>query len=321
MTKTTKTEKKPEDYISPLNINGLEGRMLHLPAPSKDKDSEILIIYGHHSNIERWWGFAMVFNKYAAVTMPDLPGFGGMDSLYKINRVPNLDELADYLATFVKMRYSRKKVTLVGLSFGFLVATRMLQRHPQLTKKVTMLVSAVGFAHHDDFKFSPQRKKVYRIGSRVIANPVVAKIFRATALNPVLLRTIYSRTHNAKHKFAGVTDKEHFRRMMDAEVVLWHCNDVRTHWKTTLEMLTVDNCQKQVRLPVWHVATSSDQYFHNDLVEQHLRIIFDGYHYAPIEGLKHTPSVVAEIEEFEPFVPDLFRKAYVEQHMKKVDTK
>src|ERR1039458_3592274 len=77
------------DYIVPLNINGMDGRMLRLPAP-KGKPAELLFVYGHHSSLERWWGLAQVMNRYGAVTMPDLPGFGGMDSFYKIGKKPSI---------------------------------------------------------------------------------------------------------------------------------------------------------------------------------------------------------------------------------------
>src|SRR3569623_1590822 len=154
----TKLPQNPADYIVPLNINGLEGRMLHVPAPKgKRSDVEIMFIYGAHSSLERWWGLMQVLNDYAAVTMPDLPGFGGMDSFYRIGKKPTIDNLADYLAAFVKMRYKRKKVVIAGMSFGFVIATRMLQRHPELVKKVELMVSIVGFAHHDDFIFPPVR--------------------------------------------------------------------------------------------------------------------------------------------------------------------
>jgi hypothetical protein len=77
-----KTAKPPADYIMPLYINGLSGRMLHLPAP-RGKKREILFIYGQHSSLERWWGLAQALNSAGAVTMPDIPGFGGMTSLHQ----------------------------------------------------------------------------------------------------------------------------------------------------------------------------------------------------------------------------------------------
>src|SRR5215218_498478 len=112
------TFKNAADYIVPLNMNGLEGRMLHVPAPA-GKNREILLLYGHHAMLERWWGLVENLSEFGSVTMPDLRGFGGMDSFNKIGRYPNIDAFADYLAAFIKLRYKRKRITIIGISFGF----------------------------------------------------------------------------------------------------------------------------------------------------------------------------------------------------------
>jgi alpha-beta hydrolase superfamily lysophospholipase len=113
-----KASENPADYIVPLNINGLEGRMMHVPAPPK-RQREILLIYGHHAMLERWWALVQNLNEYGAVTMPDMPGFGGMDSFAHIGIKTDIDAFADYLAAFVKLRFRRKRVTIVAISFGF----------------------------------------------------------------------------------------------------------------------------------------------------------------------------------------------------------
>jgi len=302
-----KSEQRPEDFIVPLDINGMQGRMLHMPAPKAYKNREILIAYGHHSNLERWWGLAQNFNKYGAVTMPDLPGFGGMDSLYKIGKKPDLDNMADYLASFVKWRYKRKKVAIVGLSFGFLVATRMLQRYPELTGKVEMLVSAVGFSHYDDFVFSRGRMRYYQLGTRLFSGRVSAWVFRYAFLNTFLLKKFYAGTKTAKDKFTGA-DAELANRLMAMEIILWHDNDVRTHMYTNYQMLTVDNCQQQIDLPLWHVSAGFDQYFDAYRVEQHLKVIFTEVIDVPNKSKKHTPSVIADMKEASSFIPPKLRR-------------
>src|ERR1700692_4298087 len=156
-----KSTNTPENFIAPLDMNGLRGRMLHIPN-ARHKDTEILFIYGQHSSLERWWGLLQYLNHFGAVTAPDLPGLGGMESFYKIDKQPTIDNFADYLASFMKMRYRRKKVIIIGLSFGFVVVTRMLQRYPELIKKVVLLVSLVGFSHADDFSFSRRRRWYYK---------------------------------------------------------------------------------------------------------------------------------------------------------------
>lgn len=302
-----KTQQRPEDFIVPLDINGMQGRMLHLPAPKGYTQREVLVVYGHHSSLERWWGLAQNFNKYGAVIMPDLPGFGGMDSLYKIGKKPSLDNMADYLASFVKWRYKRKKVVIIGLSYGFLVTTRMLQRYPELTGKVEMLISAVGFSHYEDFVFSQQRMRIYRLGTKLFSYRLPALVFRYGFLNSFMLRKFYADTAQAKHKFEGA-DAELSQRLMAMELVLWHANNVQTHMYTNHDMLTVDNCQRQVDLPLWHVSAGFDQYFDPYRVEQHLRIIFPEVIEVPNNSLKHAPSVIADMKESSSFIPPKLRR-------------
>jgi pimeloyl-ACP methyl ester carboxylesterase len=301
-----KNVNSPADYIVPIDINGLNGRMLRLPAPA-NRNREILFVYGHHSTIERWWGLIQVLNEYGAVTVPDLPGFGGMDSLYKIGKKPTLDTLADYLATFVKLHYKRRRVSIAGLSFGFIVATRMLQRYPDLVNKVDLLVSVVGFAHEDDFTFSKRRRNTYILASRFLSHPLPSIFFKNVLLHPSLLRAAYARTPNAKHKFTK-TGKKEFDRLMDFEIHLWHANDARTHMATTVEMLTVNNCHKKVDLPVWHVAVEGEKYFDNNMVEQHYRIIFKDFHIAMSHLDNHAPSIIATKKEAAPLIPKEIRK-------------
>lgn len=306
----TAEPKDVADYIRPLNMNGLRGRMLHMPPP-KGKKREILFVYGHHSSLERWWGVMQDLNQYGGVTMPDLPGFGGMDSFYKIGKKPTYDALADYMASFIKLRYKNKKVTVVGLSLGFVVATRMLQRYPDLAKQVDLLVSVVGFCHRDDFGFSRRRYWFYRLGAALFTNRITAFFFKNLALNPLVLRAAYARTNNARHKFKN-KDKEEFKKIMNIEIGLWHSNDVRTYMYTANQFFKLDNCRTQVNLPVWHIRVKNDQYFDGHLVEQHMRIIFNDFHQVVSKADGHGPSVIADIKEAGPMLPTKIRKLLAE---------
>lgn len=297
----------PAEYIVPLYINGLNGRMLRLPAPAHSQ-REILFVYGHHSTLERWWGLLQGFNEFGAVTAPDLPGFGGMDSFYKIGQKPTIDAMADYLAAFVKMHYKRRRVTIAGLSWGFLVVTRMLQRYPDIAKKVDLVVSVAGFTHWDDFRFSPARYRGYVWMSKFLSMKLPSIFFKNVLLHPTLLRTFYAKTHNAKHKFAGA-DPLRFKQLMDMEVHLWHANDPRTHMATTVEMLTVDNCKQRLNLPLWHIAVKGEKYFDNHRVEQHLRVIFDDFNSALSSLDNHAPTVIATKEEADVLIPEEIRQA------------
>ncbi len=297
---------KPTNYIIPLYINGLEGRMLYMPSNRRHKQ-ELLFVYGHHSSLERWWGLMQELHQFGTITMPDLPGFGGMDSFYKIGKQPTIDNLADYLASFVKMQYRRKKIVLIGMSYGFVIATRMLQRYPELTKNVKMLVSLAGFADHDDFTFSKPRYYFYLYGTRVFSRRLPAFVFRHTALTAPVLKQVYARM--AKGKFLNVSNREDFDRLMDVEVKLWQSNDVRTYMFTTTEFLLFSNCDRQINLPVWHVAAKADHFFDNARVEQHMRVIFSDYKSVTIKLTNHAPTVIADRKEAAALIPAELKRA------------
>ncbi|MGB4967585.1 MAG: alpha/beta hydrolase [Candidatus Saccharimonadales bacterium] len=301
----------PNYYIQPLHINGMTGRVMCVPGP-KDKKREILVIYGHHSSLERWWGLVQNLHDFGTVYMPDLPGFGGMDSFYTVGKDAKLDNFADYMAAIVRMRYKRKKVVIVGISFGFLVATRMLQRYPELADRVELLISAAGFMRYDDFTFSPRRYQFYLRGAQIASHRPLPFVFRYTALLGPVLRAVYARTNNAKHKFdlAG-GDKTLHDKMMDVEVGLWHDNDVRTYMKTTTELLRVDNCHVPIPLTVWHIHTDNDNYFDNAVVEQHMRIVYNRFKPVKIDSKAHVPSVIATKEEAAVLIPEKLKKAFL----------
>ncbi|HET9722172.1 MAG TPA: alpha/beta hydrolase [Candidatus Saccharimonadales bacterium] len=296
----------PDDFIVPLNMNGLEGRMLKLPAKQKNK-SEILFIYGQHSSLERWWGLGQVFNQYGAVTMPDLPGFGGMTSLYKIGKDASVDNLADYLAAFFKLKYRRKRVTIAGMSLGFVVVTRMLQKYPELTKNIDGLIAIVGFAHHDDFIFSRGRARFYRMVSAFFARKWPAAFFQGIFLQPFYLRRAYKHSRFAKEKLSKLSGDE-FKRTMDMEIQLWRINDLRTQMKTNNEMFKLDNTKILIDLPVWHVASKKDRYFNNARAEEHLRQIFKDYQIMYTKDPNHAPTIIADVKAAAPFVPPELRR-------------
>lgn len=301
-----KAAKDPADYILPLYINGLEGRLLKMSAP-RAKKREILFIYGQHSSLERWFGVAQVLNRYGSVTMPDLPGFGGMESLYKIGKPATIDNLADYLATFIKLKYRNKKVTIAAMSMGFVVVTRMLQKYPSLVKNVDMLISIVGFVHHEDFVFKKRNKRLFKILTRLLSRKWPSRFFRYTALQPFVLRFVWRHSPNARAKLAGAAGDE-FERSMKVELDLWRINDIRTQMKTYVEMLTLNNCKKRVSLPIWHIAVKSDRYFDNNRVEEHMRRIFTDFSllYANLDN--HAPTIIADEKTAAPLIPPSLRR-------------
>ena len=301
-----KKQKNIADYIEPLYMNGLQGRMLRLPPPT-GKKREILIVYGHHASIERMFGMAEFFNRYGGVTLPDMPGFGGMEPFYKIGQKPTLDNLADYMAAFMKLRYKRRRVTIIATSFGFLVVTRMLQRYPELVKRVDMLVSFVGFAHRDDFRFGRRSYWLLRALTTTASNRLPAWILRHAVFRPSLIRFVYNRQADTNAKLRDA-DKTEQQARIEFEIYLWQCNDVRTQADTGISLLTIDLCNAQVDLPLYHVGVEEDRYFDNNVVEQHLNVIYKEVHMMKTPLQAHAPTVIADAASVAPYIPTKLRR-------------
>lgn len=296
----------PAEFIVPLNINGLQGRMLRLPA-KKRKNKEILLIYGHHAMIERWFGLAENLAELGNVTMPDLPGFGGMDSFYKAGKKPDLDAFADYLVSFIKLRYRNKKITIYAISYGFVVVTRMLQRYPEISKKVELLISFAGFMHEEDILYGRGKRRLYGKIARFLATRPVAWSIKHVGYSRPILKRLYRTFPNSRRRMIEITPEE-FELSINFEVILWRSNDVRTHWLTTCEFLKLDNTDRHVALPVVHIVSKRDHYLNNIVVEQHMRQVFSDYTQYIAKTKAHVPSVLADKKAMAVMLPSGLRR-------------
>lgn len=269
------TIKPLADYFMPLHINGLSGHVLLAPA-STNKSREILVVYDQHSSLERWESLSDELRRYGRVSMPDLPGFGGMRSFYRIDQQASIDNLAGYLAAFIKLRYKRKSLTIIGLGFGFVVVTRMLQSYPDLAKKVNLLVAIDSFSHHDDMQISPLRRRLSMLTKRFFRLKLPAMFYRNVVLYPLRLR-LSSRTQLriGKQKYGiAELDNDDRKNAVNSNIKLWRNNDTRTYMQSTLELLGLDNCRKTVDLPLYHVVSKDSEAFDPFQTEQHLGVVF-----------------------------------------------
>ena len=300
-----KKGKKTSKHIYPLNINGMQGRMYKSPPP-KGKKTEILFIYGHHASLERYIGALEYLNRVGGVTCPDLPGFGGMDTFYKIGEKQTLDNMADYLAAFVKLRYHKKQFVLIGYSLGVMVYTRMLQKYPDIAKQVTTVFSGAGFAHKDDFAFSKTRFWFFRSAAWLMSFRLTSAFYKYVALRPIFIRYVYRRLFNAKKKFDN-KDSKQIEEAIEMEVDLWRNNDPRTYMATALIMFKLDLTKgPKVDLPIYHASIDDDMYFNHIRVEKHLSEIYSEIHVGKVSVPQHAMSVVATAEEAASFIPKQF---------------
>lgn len=295
-----------QNYIEDIELNGLKGRMINVPARDKSaKNVNILLFHGHHSSLERMGGVAELLSDFGNFCLPDMPGFGGMQPLYKIGMKPTIDNLADYMAAFIKLQYgSRKKFLVVGYSFGFLVLVRMLQKYPDIQKQVIDVIGVASFVKNDAFMFSHTRKALYRLLASVVGTRVMSFISRELFMRKWFIGSFYTGTRNAKSKFANVS-KEERKRIIDFEVNLWRCNDVRTRCFTVLEMFNVnlvDHTDK-ISKSVISITVDDDHYFNNKVVEQHLNIVFDKVRQYAADVETHGMSTVASADDARPYFP------------------
>lgn len=295
------TAKPNSSHISNIEINSLNGRMLNLPA--KNNKRNILFLYGHHASLERMFGIADNFNDFGSVTIPDLPGLGGMDSFYKIGMQPTIDNFADYLASFIKLRFKNKRFTLVSMSFSFLIVTKMLQKYPEIAKNVDILVSSVGFVHYEDFSLP----KYHQLGIRIISSVLQLKPFAYTAKHTLFsefaVKSFYKHVGVKHSKMQDAGRSEVRDKRIEAEVILWRINDVRTRMRTANDFFRVDLLDRKIDLPIYHVYIDDDRYFNNRIVEQHMRIIYKDFTGFKAEIVGHMPSIVATKKEADLFVP------------------
>ena len=306
MAKFKKTGSNLTEYIQPLYMNGLNGRVLHRPA-KKSGQREMLLLYGSHSSIERMAAFAEELNKYGDITLPDWPGFGDMDSLFKIGEKPDLDAMADYLASFVRLRYKKRHFTIIGMSYGFIVATRMLQKHPQIAKQVDLIVSIAGFARADDFHVPRRNFYAMKYGTWLLRHRFPTLLARL-AIRPSTVRMTYNAMANRHSKMKGADYAERKLRI-DFEVNLWKINDLRTYFYTAYTMFTLDLCNQHVEnVPLYHIAIANDQFFNNHLVEQHLNVIYPKVTVVKAHLPAHMPTVIATAKEVAPFFPSKLRR-------------
>lgn len=269
--------------------------MLFLPRAKTSLKSEFLIVYGQNSSIEKWFALADELKEYGNVTMPDLPGFGGMESFYKINEKPSIDNYADYLASFIKLRYRRKKIVIVGLSFGFVVVTRMLQKYPNLTKRVKLLINISGFTNKDDISLTGRQIKLRLLFTKIFSLRMTAQLYRALAYD----ETIFHLNNKKLAKSGG-----QFEKLLSSELSIRRKSDTRTRMYLSHEMLKLDICQQSIDLAVWSILGEFDELLDLDKTRTHLRAVFSKYHEIKLKKHAHSGIVgVATSDDIVPLIP------------------
>ena len=145
--------------------------------------------------------------------------------------------MADYLASFIKLKYKRKRLSIVGVGFGFVLVTRMLQRNPDLTGKVNLLICLNGYAHKDDFIVKPLDRKIMQLYSTLFSNRLMAGILKISLYSTPALSVRYP-LKNFKSGKNGPSKEFICQFTID----LIKNSDLRTRMFLKRELLKLDNC-------------------------------------------------------------------------------
>lgn len=296
----------PPHQIEPLSVNGLNGRLLHVPYRQKKRSKKtILLIYGIHSSHERMHSIAEFLADYGEVYSPDLPGLGGMNSFYSIGLTPSLDLYADYLYSFLKAKGLTSKVTVVAMSFGFLVVTRMLQRHEDAQEWFDNVVSFVGFGRASDFKNLPRKQKTFLPTSQLFRTRFGSWLIRRAVFNPLSLRVMFSifRLFNPKYKHSKANGLKEADAM---ELDLWQKNDARTRFAIYCMFFTFDLTKHahQLPIPLHDMTTKTDQYFDHARVNKTLKILYSDVSHSYANLALHAPSIIGSVDDIREIFSD-----------------
>ncbi len=238
------------------------------------RSKEILFVGDLFSDLEYWSGFVRALSDFGNVTMPDLPGMGGMDSFYKIGKTPSIDNYADYLASFFKLKYSRRQVIVIGAGFGFVIVTRMLERYPAIKDRVKMLISLGGFADSDDYTLSNIGLGAFSVGARLFSKRLPATLLKTIGQNRSFLNWFYSRELNK-----GLSSDK--LKQTENRISRLAGVNLRSLAAISYDLSHFSNCDRHIDLPLWHVPVPS-KYLDMNRVEQHMCVIFSGFYPIPI---------------------------------------
>lgn len=271
---TEANQKHPRDFITPLVINNIRGRMLYIPASTDSaRKREILLVYGLRTCLEQVFALANELSAYGNVSCPDLPGIGGMDSMYSVGMKPTLENMANYMASLMKLKYHHKKFTAIGLSHNFALLTKVLQNHPELAGKVERVVNIDGYIHTDDLTLSANRKKRRRFVLKLASNKLVSRVIQYIVFVSPIMRYLYvhqrsSSTHENKKSKEMLKHRAHF----DAH--LWRINDARTHLSILSELNDVDLCSSQINVDALYAYSPMTTIVSPTIIEQHMAVAY-----------------------------------------------
>ncbi len=292
----------PFNHIDSIYLNGLDGRFIYYPSKQNPRNN-ILVVYDIDSNIEKWWGLVIALSRFGNVTMMDLPGIGGMDNFYKIKKLPSMINYGNYLASFIKLRFRRKRLHLIGIGYGVAIITAMLQQNDDLVGKIISVNSINGYIHHDDFIVSKFNKFMTLINYYLFCKLPLSSLIKPFTLSRSYLRDKYTSSINSKLvKELGKNFIEKFIYDLEKEA------DLRTRLFIYKDLLSLDLCKKQLNIPFKQINLGlSNTKLANKFAEQHFKIAYRDYKFLPSKLVRKVPLVLNDPKVALKMIPNRLR--------------
>ena len=227
-----------------------------------------MFVYGIHGSLERFYGVIHFLARFGRVIAPDLPGFGGMETLAKANRKQNLDNVADYLAEVLEREIPEGQITLVGLSYGFVVITRMLERQTVIANRSDMAISLMGLVDGQDLAMRGFKRFGAEVVTLLARTPVISVLYSAIVSSRWMLNLMY-RPNHPKMRALGRVKRAEF---IEFESYLWRCNDLATWGRSLHELFHLSARAAQLPVPLFNIATKHDHWLDIATTEAHLRM-------------------------------------------------
>jgi len=312
------TDSRYHQYV----YKGLHGRYAHWPASSRDAKRTFVLIYGQHATLERIEPIAQALSDYGDVYAVDTPGFGGMESSYKIKQYPSLDFMAGHLSHFVnKYVQTKRLITFMGISFGLQIITSALDKDHLLAKRTEEAISFAGFVSYKDFSM-PISYQIFfmyllaNLGRTYIGSKII-KVFTTAPM----LRFIYfaARPFNVQHKSLP---KHKSQDYLDQQIWLWQNNDARTHAATGWDFLRKTD-MTSLRLPVSmvHVGVPRDHLLKNAQVSAELRIMYKSVIILDLNLNSHTSLDLDSSDKIRQLLPATLKELLMKSNNKSAEVK
>jgi hypothetical protein len=143
----------------------------------------------------------------------------------------------------------------------------MLQHQPSLVRKVNIVISIDGMAHHDDLNnLSSAQRKFYSWILSIFSHKLSSLIVKKTNIPDVIMGRIYC-----------LRPKSHRTNANKQQLMDWRIHDFRTYMRTMSELLRLDNCNKAVKVKFTQVWSGTLTCLDREVTDQHLQVIYDDF--------------------------------------------